>query len=404
MKKYRIFLVIGGKMNPHDESHLWLRNLYDPLVELGHDVFLLDIDKYATDNHLGHMSVEAKEQLSNELPTIFLKEHQAKKFDIFFSYLHHGQIEPSVLKEISKHIYTINYSTNYHQFEMYKEIVQNVHKNIYISKIAKEGFDNLGVDSYWMPIAATPTTYKPATTKNNHSVFVGSCYGHRTYLFWRLLQYGIDLHVYGNDWCAVEPPPPIPLPPPIPKNPSLKWKINQFFLSTIGYEFKKPTVNVVVQDLTPLEDKVQDAYHYLNRQILNDIQQNFSQRIHASLSGEDYVKVLGEAGIVVNIQESRFNHDYNNHRVLFGSNLRDYETTMCGSFLCTQYSEEISNLFEIDKEIVCYHNEHDLADKIKYFTKNQMQRDRIAMAGHKKALQEHTWHKRLEKFFSTITL
>lgn len=400
MKKYRIFLVLGGKMNPHDESYLWLRNLYDPLVELGHDVSLLDIDKYSADNHLGYMSVEAKEQLSNELPTIFLKEHQTKKFDIFFSYLHNAQIEPAVLKEISKHILTINYSTNYHQFEMYKEIVQNVHKNIYISKIAKEGFDDLGADSYWMPIAANPTFYKPAKTKNNQAVFIGSCYGHRPYLFWRLLQYGIDLQLYGNDW-SLKIPEEIQIPPKT--NLSIKEKINQFLVSYIGYEIKKP-VKIKPKIILSVEDQIRLAHSQTHEIILAHLDQYYKKNIHKSLSGKGYVTTLAEAGIVINIQESRFNHDYNNHRVLFGSNLRDYEAAMCGSFLCTQYSDEIASLFEIDKEIICYHNEHDLAEKIKYFTKNERERDKIAMAGHKKALQEHTWHKRLEIFFNTITL
>lgn len=374
---------------------MWVRNLYDPLVNLGHDVFLLNIDEYAEQHGLGHMSVEAKQQLSNELPSIFLKEHTKKAFDIFLSYLHEGQIIPMVLQEIKKHVYTINYSTNYHQFDMYKAVASIVDYNIYISKIGKEGFDGIGVKSYWMPMGANPAFYKSSTIKNDKAVFVGSTYGPRSYLFWRLLQYGVNLELYGHGWLAQADN-----SKPLFKENKLKLAANQLLQSSIGHVLTRQADT----EKLSLEDEVRHRYHDMNATILALIRRDYSNHLHGSLTDEMYVQTLAEAGTVINIQESRFNHDYFDHRVLLCSNLRDFEATMCGSFLCTQYSNEIEELFDIDKEIVCYHNEHDLSDKIKFYNQHNSLKEAIAKAGYQRSLQSHTWEKRFSDFFSFLNL
>lgn len=387
MRKYRIFLTLGGRATPGDNNNIWVKNLYDPLTALGHDIHLFNIDDYAAIHGLGYMSLAAKERLSAELEGIFLREHKRKPFDVFFSYLHNGQIVPDVLRQIKKHCYTINYSTNYHQFEMYKEVASIVDYNIYISKVAKVGFDGLGVKSYWMPLAANPEFYKPSNQKNGAVIFVGSAYGHRPYLFWRLLQYGINLEVHGHGWK----------PTGSHRQVNVRTIAKKFFERLSGYELKK------LQKLT-LEDQISRHYNALSASILCVLRRDYADHFFDSLSDDEYVKTIAEAGIVINIQESRFNHDYLNHNVLFGSNLRDFETTMSKTFLCTQYSLEIEELFDVGKEIVCYHNEHDLVDKIRYYNQHATKRNAIAEAGYRRSLTTHTWKKRFLDFFSDIKI
>ncbi len=142
----------------------------------------------------------------------------------------------------------------------------------------------------------------------------------------------------------------------------------------------------------------------LNNGILSLLRHDYPDHLHEPLSDIEYVRIMSEAGIVVNIAESRFNHDFINHNVLYCSNLRDFETTMSGSLLCTQFSDEIAELFEINKEIICYQNEHDLADKLKYFSKNITQRDTVAKAGYERCVRSHTWGKRFIDFFTYLQI
>ncbi|MCK4821918.1 glycosyltransferase, partial [bacterium] len=345
MKKYRIFMVLGGKPTQIARSQMWIRNLADPLVELGHDVFIFDIDDFADTHQVGHMTARAKELLSNELPHIFAKQHSMKNFDIFFSYLHCGQIEPEVIKQIAKNTFTVNFTTNYHQFWMYEEIARIVDVNIYINRIAKEGFDRLGVKSYWMPLAANPKVFRPVNDKTKDVVFIGQPYGIRPYLFWRVLQYGIDLHLYGPGWKTTPAP-----------TSSLSYK------SVIRNVFSKLGLHIIKALGT--ENKLRKLDSEMRSTIISTINAVYPDRVHLSLSDDEYARKVATACIVLNITESRHNHDFLEHKVVFGSNLRDFEATMCRSFLCTQYSTEIEHLFDVDKEICCYHNEHDLAKKV----------------------------------------
>src|SRR5439155_24060464 len=82
--------------------------------------------------------------------------------------------------------------------------------------------------------------------------------------------------------------------------------------------------------------------------------------------------------------------------------LRDFEVPMSGGFYMIENLEELKEFFEPDKEIVFYHNAEDLADKIRYYLSHDSQRHRIRQAGHKRALRDHTWHKRFESAFATM--
>lgn len=359
---------------------------------MGHDIFLLDIDALVESKRLKCMSKQAKELISNELPVIFEREHNKKPFDLFFSYLHNSLIIPDVLSEIKRKVFTVNYTTNFHQFEVFREIGSIVDCNIYVTKQAKESFENLGKKSYWMPFASNPSFYKTSIKKEENAVFIGSVYGSRSLLFWRLLQLGINLQIYGNGWKN-----------DLGKNKklkvtSLKNVVNEMILEITG---KRLTKGLYLAN-EELEFKVRNSYNKLNNNILSLLRQDYQEYLHDPLSDYDYVKIISEAGIVINIAESRFNHDFINPNVLYCSNLRDFEATMSGSLLCTQYSNEIAELFEIDKEIICYHNEHDLAEKVKYFSKNVAQRDNIAKAGYERCLRSHTWQKRFSDFFTFL--
>ncbi|MCX5829835.1 MAG: glycosyltransferase [Deltaproteobacteria bacterium] len=387
MKKLRIFLVMGARATSIAGSEIWLRNFYDPLVSMGHDVRLYDIDAFLLSHNEVSMSQKAKELLSNELPIIFGQEHEKKGFDIFLSYLHSGQIEPDVFKEIKKKVLTVNYTTNFHQFSLYEDIARNVDINIYVSTVAKGAFDKTGVQSYWMPFAANPAFYKPSKLKTQDIVFVGQPYGIRPYLFWRVLQYGVNLHLHGNGWQV----------PSRRYNPSLLKNTIKKTMNSLGLNITKYYGDSIDKTLQHLDSDLRDR-------IILKVNMDYPRHVHSALNDDEYTQCLAQASGVINVAESRFNHDFLDHHVLYGSNLRDFETTMSGTFLCTQYSDEIASLFDINKEICCYHNEHDLAEKLGYYIKHETSRENIANAGYKRAIQEHTWTRRFKDFFDHIYL
>ena len=81
---------------------------------------------------------------------------------------------------------------------------------------------------------------------------------------------------------------------------------------------------------------------------------------------------------------------------------RIFEVSMCGGFLLTEYVAGIEEHFEIGKEIVCFRTINEAVDKIKYFLKHDVEREKIAQAGWKRAHRDHNWKTRLKNIFDEI--
>ncbi|MCC7050651.1 MAG: glycosyltransferase family 1 protein, partial [Bacteroidia bacterium] len=70
--------------------------------------------------------------------------------------------------------------------------------------------------------------------------------------------------------------------------------------------------------------------------------------------------------------------------------IRLFEATGIGTCLITDYKDNMSTLFEIDKEVVTYKNMSDCVDKVKWLLNNPEERNKIAKAGQERALKSHT--------------
>lgn len=92
--------------------------------------------------------------------------------------------------------------------------------------------------------------------------------------------------------------------------------------------------------------------------------------------------------------------------VINGVNKRAFEIPACGGFQITSYRDAIIELFEPNKEIVCYHNLNDLKEKLDYYLdpNNEDERKQIARAGYERAMKDHSYQHRLIELFKTIKL
>ncbi|HEY5293656.1 MAG TPA: glycosyltransferase [Burkholderiales bacterium] len=70
---------------------------------------------------------------------------------------------------------------------------------------------------------------------------------------------------------------------------------------------------------------------------------------------------------------------------------RVFEAPGAGGFLMTESAENLDRFYRVGEEIVVFEGVSDLADKINYFLGHPEERDRIAMAGHVRTRNEHTY-------------
>ena len=77
---------------------------------------------------------------------------------------------------------------------------------------------------------------------------------------------------------------------------------------------------------------------------------------------------------------------------------------MSGAFYLLEYFEEIEQFFALDKEIVCFSDEDELVEKVRYYLAHDPAREKIRVAGRERALADHTWQKRFQQLFTTLGL
>jgi len=86
----------------------------------------------------------------------------------------------------------------------------------------------------------------------------------------------------------------------------------------------------------------------------------------------------------------------------YANNMRLYEATGVGAMLLTDYKDNLSDLFEIGKEIVAYRSNYECVELIRYYTEHESERATIASAGQKRTLCEHTYHHRMEELVRIV--
>ncbi len=86
----------------------------------------------------------------------------------------------------------------------------------------------------------------------------------------------------------------------------------------------------------------------------------------------------------------------------YANNMRLFEATGMGSLLLTDHKDNLNEMFEIDKEIITYKSKEEASDKAFYYLRNQDILKKIALAGQKRTLKDHTYEKRMEELSNIL--
>jgi len=369
-KNLKILLVMGSAAAPVPNSQMFKDNIYDSLITLGHDVRLIQFDKYLKEHQR-----EAREDQKRILEEHIIKTFKSEgPFDYFLGFLSDQQVTPDLYKELNKDVFTLNWTCNSHQFDdLHKTISPYVGLNTYIWKSHEALYDSVGAKSYWLPMAANEGQYKRSKNKDIDISFVGSAYGNRPYYIWRLLQSGVSLQLFGPGWQF---------------NNTIS-NLLRLYIAPILYNFN-------------FNEK---KLHYLDKSMRCFIQKQITgmTAVGGIPDDNEYSEILSRSLVSLNFPESRKDNDYLNFEVNFGCNFRDFEIPLSGSMLLTQDSQEFNFFYERDKEAIPFGNENDLIEKAKYYSNNPAAAERIADAGYQRAINDHTWGRRFEQLFNYLT-
>lgn len=376
----RIFQIIERSANsavPHNRT--WHRNLYEPLVEMGHEVVLFSTNE-------GRLAMRkndacARAVFSQKLLDNFRREHNRKPFDLFFSYLMDGMVEPNVIDEIGKcGVPTCNFScNNVHQFHLVDELSPHFNYSLHSEKAAREKFLTIGAHPIWWPMASNPKYFKPMDLPRSvQASFVGANYSLRARYLMHLLENGIDVHAYGPGWVSGA------------TNHARSVAKHYKLLIRAIMAFSPQTQNSTSAFLAD-----HDYRRYLGVR--------FRGNMHPPISDDDLVALYSRSHISLGFVEVYDGHDPS-RSVMRHLHLREFEAPMCGALYCTGYTDELAEMFEPEKEVLTYRNQQELLEKVYYYLAHPAQGEKIREAARKRALAEHTYQARFRKLFETLGL
>lgn len=159
--------------------------------------------------------------------------------------------------------------------------------------------------------------------------------------------------------------------------------------------FLKKTFSKTIQTLNKLNlESVVNNVEFLNKHKLH-AQANIKQytkklleKVQAPVFGKDMYKLLAKSNVCFNI-----------HGDIAGKcagNLRLFEATGVGTCLVTDWKKNMTELFDLENEVVTYRSVDECIEKIKWLEANPKEMKKIALAGQKRTLKDHTIEKRVE--------
>ncbi len=364
----RIFYASDKSPNAAFQSHLWRSNLYQSLVDLGHDVVEFDYDLAETFRRANTHDPKQQPFIAENRPRVtaaLLEQLQAAHaetpIDLLFTYFYDACVFPEAIDEIKAlGIVTVNwYCNGSYQLYLVSEIAPHYDWCLVPEKFRLPDYEAMGARPLYCQEAANPDIYKPYDLPQEFDVaFVGQAYGERPEYISRLLQAGLTPHVWGAGWERFAAPSLV----------RRLWRGGRRALRRTG----PAPVSLPAHLLGgPLPDT--DLVKMYSRAKIN---LGFSTCGETHLSGERIVQVR----------------------------LRDFEVPMSGGFYLVEYMEELEEFYAIGREIACYDGPEDLVAKIRYYLTHDSERERVRQAGRARCLRDHTWQKRFQAAFGQMGL
>lgn len=383
----RIFLVLHPSGNLGiPNSMTWYRNLYEPLVDLGHDVFFFRLDQFCKGKNVVFRSASYKKILGEELKKTFLQQHKIKPFDLFFTYLTDQDVEKETINEIKKFsVLMVNFScNNTHQFYITKEIAPLFDYNLHSEKFAADKFKEIGANPIWFQLAANPKYYYPIVTQRTFDItFIGANYAKRAYYLNYLLENHLTVNCFGPNWLKA-----------IDRTDYKYW--NKEILRYL---------NLIQSFFVLHKEKRLNLSCWLNDYDFQMLfKHKFREYIHPPIIDDDIVLLVNSSKINLGFSEV-FIKD-NNYSIITQSHLhlREFEIPMCGGLYITNSSDELFEFYEPEKEIITFNSEKELFDKTQYYLTHEAESEKVSNAAYLRAISCHTYHIRLKELFKDLNL
>jgi spore maturation protein CgeB len=236
-------------------------------------------------------------------------------------------------------------------------------------------FKNAGLNCFLFPHAFEESILEKVNEDNSFQacdlIFIGSLVGgkgfhqQRNKLIKTLIDNHINLNLFGDFDRA---------------------GFTDIKLRQLAYLFVKTIQNLGLEEKFLKNPKFKKFTNITSFPSRMNIPTEIKRAYQQPLYGIDMYKAISKSRIGFNIHGEIANRS--------AANIRMFEVTGVGSCLVTDWKENLKNLFDIDNEIVAYKNFNECLEKIKWLMDHPVELQKIANAGQKRTLKDHTIERR----------
>lgn len=246
------------------------------------------------------------------------------------------------------------------------------------SKETKPLFDRLGVNSIFLPYAANPNL-KRCNEEIEGVGFVGSPYGSRANMINALTENGIPVYCHCIKGKSVSKADEL-----ISQSP---WETFHIGIEMLKFSQGRKIIKGAITN------------HFKKTKTLSD-----NPELHklSVVPPTELYMLYPKYSLALSSTAAR-NTGVLKHP-LHIVNLRSFEIPMSGGLQICQYSEEIAEYFEDDKEIILYNSQEEMIDKARFYCSPKQANRRMIMreSARQRAEQNHTWFIRFSKVFNCL--
>jgi spore maturation protein CgeB len=99
---------------------------------------------------------------------------------------------------------------------------------------------------------------------------------------------------------------------------------------------------------------------------------------------------------------SKINFNATSTQMRNAVNQRVFDVPAAGQFLLTDYREQLEGLFQIGEEVICYRDQEEIPELVKYYLAHDHERESVAKRGRSRVLADHTYTSRLNELCETM--
>jgi spore maturation protein CgeB len=401
----RIFCAVRHSIDPHRfYGDLWSQNFYAALREMGHEIIESQTDLFPTSlfmdigGHFTREEAEVRARTSQDILDEIRAAHLRSPVDLFLSYFYNAHCDPAVFDELRRlGILSVNfYCNSIHQFELVKATAAKSDFAWHAEKNARQRYLSIGANPVWVQMGANPEVYRPiaGVQRLPTACFVGQRYADRDRWMVVLIRSGVPIEIYGNGWRS-------DLSPSSQDQEIKKTYLGRARTSPGSWRSYLDSVFENVRRGGVISGALRSA-----RQLKY---QKDTRALRPLLAGstrgpaKDVATVFAGHDVCLNFSNV-WSDGRPGSRLVPHIRLRDFEGPMSRTCYLTGYSDEITELYDVGREIDTYHSPEELVDKARFYLRHHEAAERLREAGYRRALRDHTWRSRFEDLFRKIGL